>query len=111
MSGELSEFLGRQAYERKENKTNHRNGKYDYKLSLKGIASVPVPVIIWVAENRRKLYYQVYTSLKMGIHRRSSPVGKVQRTCPYSDRSKNYEFTQLTLQCQGGSFLAGFNVS
>ncbi|MDH5561184.1 MAG: transposase [Deltaproteobacteria bacterium] len=28
MSGELSEFLGRQPYERKGNRTNHRNGNF-----------------------------------------------------------------------------------
>ena len=44
MGGELTEFLGRQPYERKEEKSNHRNGKYSRKLTLKGIGEVTLKV-------------------------------------------------------------------
>ena len=44
MGGELTEFLGRQPYERKEEKSNHRNGKYKRKLTLKGIGEVTLEV-------------------------------------------------------------------
>jgi len=40
MAEELSEFLGRHPYERKVENTNHRNGKYERKLTLKGIGEV-----------------------------------------------------------------------
>ena len=44
MSGELTEFLGRDPYERKDADSNHRNGKYQRKLTLKGIGEVTLEV-------------------------------------------------------------------
>jgi len=44
MSGELTEFLGREPYERRDVKSNHRNGKYERKLTLKGIGEVKLEV-------------------------------------------------------------------
>ena len=44
MSGELTEFLGRNAYERKEGKVNYRNGSYERKLTLKGVGEVKIEV-------------------------------------------------------------------
>jgi len=44
MSGELTDFLGREPYERKDGSSNHRNGKYERKLTLKGIGEVTLEV-------------------------------------------------------------------
>lgn len=44
MDTELTDFLGRKRYERKEGKCNHRNGSYARKYTLKGIGEVAVNV-------------------------------------------------------------------
>jgi putative transposase len=44
MNAELTHFLGRDHYERIEGSTNHRNGSYDRKFTLKGIGEVKVDV-------------------------------------------------------------------
>ena len=44
MNAELTHFLGRDPYERIEGTTNHRNGSYDRKFTLKGIGEVKVDV-------------------------------------------------------------------
>ena len=44
MKVELAEYLGRQPYERKKDKGNHRNGFYHRGLTLKGIGSVDLSV-------------------------------------------------------------------
>jgi len=44
MQGELSDFLGRDRYERCEGRTNHRNGSYGRRFTLKGIGEVAVKV-------------------------------------------------------------------
>jgi putative transposase len=44
MDVELTEFLGRERYERVEGKTNHRNGSYPRAFTLKGIGEVAVKV-------------------------------------------------------------------
>jgi putative transposase len=41
---ELTKFLGRQPYERADEETNHRNGSYPRRFTLKGIGEVPVQV-------------------------------------------------------------------
>ena len=41
---ELTKFLGRQPYERTEEESNHRNGSYPRRFTLKGIGEVPVQV-------------------------------------------------------------------
>jgi len=41
---ELTRFLGRQPYERVEEESNHRNGSYPRRFTLKGIGEVPVQV-------------------------------------------------------------------
>jgi len=44
MQGELSDFLGRDRYERCQGGTNHRNGSYGRRFTLKGIGEVAVKV-------------------------------------------------------------------
>lgn len=44
MDMELTEFLGRQRYERSDNDPNHRNGSYPRAFTLKGIGEVGVKV-------------------------------------------------------------------
>jgi putative transposase len=44
MKAELTQFLDRNPYERKEEQPNHRNGSYDRKFTLKGIGEVAVNV-------------------------------------------------------------------
>jgi len=44
MQAELSQFLGREPYERKKGCTNYRNGSYSRKFTLKGIGEVKVNV-------------------------------------------------------------------
>jgi putative transposase len=44
MDVELTEFLGRDRYERSEAEINHRNGSYDRKFTLKGIGKVDLRV-------------------------------------------------------------------
>ena len=44
MDSELTEFLGRDRYERIEGKANHRNGSYGRHFTLKGIGEVDVKV-------------------------------------------------------------------
>jgi putative transposase len=44
MKAELTDFLGRDDYERGEGDTNHRNGSYGRKFTLKGIGEVDVAV-------------------------------------------------------------------
>lgn len=44
MDTELTDFLGRRRYERIEGKTNHRNGSYARKYTLKGIGQVAVRI-------------------------------------------------------------------
>ena len=44
MDTELTDFLGRKRYERIEGKSNHRNGSYTRKYTLKGIGKVAVNV-------------------------------------------------------------------
>ena len=44
MKVELTDFLGREKYERQEGKKNHRNGFYDRKITLKGIGEVEAQV-------------------------------------------------------------------
>jgi len=44
MKAELTQFLDRNPYERKEEQTNHRNGSYDRKFTLKGLGEVAVNV-------------------------------------------------------------------
>ena len=41
---ELTKYLGRQPYERAEDESNHRNGSYPRRFTLKGIGEVPVQV-------------------------------------------------------------------
>ena len=41
---ELTKFLGRQPYERAEEESNHRNGSYPRRFTLKGIGEVPMQV-------------------------------------------------------------------
>ena len=41
---ELTQFLGRERYERTEETSNHRNGSYDRRFTLKGIGQVGVKV-------------------------------------------------------------------
>jgi len=41
---ELTKYLGRQPYERAEDESNHRNGSYPRRFTLKGIGEVPVRV-------------------------------------------------------------------
>jgi putative transposase len=40
MNAELSNFLGREPYERSPGEPNHRNGSYDRNFTLKGIGEV-----------------------------------------------------------------------
>ncbi len=51
MNVELSHFLGREPYERKEGEINHRNGSYSRKFTLKQIGEVPVKVPLIEKEN------------------------------------------------------------
>jgi putative transposase len=44
MDVELTDFLGRERYERVEGKCNHRNGSYPRKYTLKGIGEVSVRI-------------------------------------------------------------------
>lgn len=44
MRAELSHFLGREPYERKEGKTNHRNGCYERQFTLKRFGEVGIEV-------------------------------------------------------------------
>jgi putative transposase len=44
MRVELTEFLGRQPYERTEDEPNHRNGSYSRRFALKGIGEIPVQI-------------------------------------------------------------------
>lgn len=44
MDAELTDFLGRKRYERREGNDNHRNGSYGRKYTLKGIGEVAVHV-------------------------------------------------------------------
>jgi len=44
MSAELTDFLGRGRYERSEGQSNHRNGSYERRFTLKGIGQVGVTV-------------------------------------------------------------------
>lgn len=44
MQVELTQFLGREPYERTGEPSNHRNGSYDRQFTLKGIGSVEVQV-------------------------------------------------------------------
>jgi putative transposase len=44
MNAELTHFLGREHYERIEGNTNHRNGSYDRKFTLKSLGEVKVNV-------------------------------------------------------------------
>jgi putative transposase len=44
METELTDFLGRNRYERIEGKSNHRNGSYPRKYTLKGIGKIAVRV-------------------------------------------------------------------
>ena len=44
MNAELTQFLGRDFYERKEGNNNHRNGSYDRRFTLKGLGEVKVNV-------------------------------------------------------------------
>jgi len=44
MKAELTQFLDRNPYERKKEETNHRNGSYDRKFTLKGLGEVAVNV-------------------------------------------------------------------
>ena len=44
MSGELTDFLGRDFYERNSEEPNHRNGNYERKYCLKGIGEVLISV-------------------------------------------------------------------
>ena len=44
MESELTQFLGRDRYERCEGKSNHRNGSYPRDFTLKGIGEVGVKV-------------------------------------------------------------------
>jgi putative transposase len=44
MSAELTHFLGRGRYERSEGQSNHRNGSYERRFTLKGIGQVGVTV-------------------------------------------------------------------
>ena len=44
METELTGFLGRDRYERVEGESNHRNGSYGRKFTLKGIGEVGVKV-------------------------------------------------------------------
>lgn len=44
MNAELTDFLGRNPYERIQGKSNHRNGSYARKYTLKGIGNVSVRV-------------------------------------------------------------------
>jgi putative transposase len=44
MNTELTHFLGRDPYERMEGATNHRNGSYDRRFTLKGLGEVKVNV-------------------------------------------------------------------
>ena len=44
MNTELTHFLGRDPYERIEGATNHRNGSYDRRFTLKGLGEVKVNV-------------------------------------------------------------------
>ena len=41
---ELTEFLGRQPYERTEDEPNHRNGSYCRSFALKGLGEIPVTI-------------------------------------------------------------------
>jgi len=44
MKAELTDFLGRDNYERSEGKTNHRNGSYGRKFTVKGIGELGVEI-------------------------------------------------------------------
>ena len=44
MDSEMTRFLGRDRYERCEGNTNHRNGSYERKFTLKGIGGVDIRV-------------------------------------------------------------------
>jgi putative transposase len=44
MRAELSHFLGREPYERKEGETNHRNGSYERQFTMKRLGEVTVKV-------------------------------------------------------------------
>ena len=44
MEVELTQFLGRERYERTEKPSNHRNGSYDRRFTLKGIGQVGVKI-------------------------------------------------------------------
>ena len=44
MDAELTHFLGRERYERVEQNSNHRNGSYGRKFTLKGIGEVGLKV-------------------------------------------------------------------
>ena len=44
MDAELTEFIGRERYERKEGNGNHRNGSYPRRFALKGIGEVDLRI-------------------------------------------------------------------
>ncbi len=44
MDAELTHFLGRKRYERRQGDVNHRNGSYDRNFTLKGIGEVDIQI-------------------------------------------------------------------
>ena len=44
MDSEMTRFLGRDRYERRDGNDNHRNGSYGRKFALKGIGEVDIKV-------------------------------------------------------------------
>lgn len=44
MSAELTHFLGRERYERKYDESNHRNGSYERRFTIKGVGEVSAKV-------------------------------------------------------------------
>ncbi len=44
MRAELSHFLGREPYERKEGETNYRNGSYERRFTMKRFGEVAIEV-------------------------------------------------------------------
>lgn len=106
-----TQILGRDRYERVEGETNHRNGSYGRRFTLKGEEWISLrttniierlnkefkrrtkPMEI-LASERSCYILLAFICLKMELHWRSNPIGKVAHNLPFFQRLAERNFTQ-----------------
>jgi hypothetical protein len=98
MDIELTHFLGREWYEHGQGDVNHRNGSYGRNFTLTSLRLIKrrTKPMETVAGENACYSLLAFICLKMELHWRSNPIGKVRNNLTFQKELGDKKFTQKT---------------